>query len=64
MAKKEMLKLVLVKSLIGKPEKQRRIVRALGLGKLNSSVTKSDTPQIQGMVYKVGHLLKVERVGK
>jgi large subunit ribosomal protein L30 len=64
MAKKEMLKLVLVKSLIGKPEKQRRIVRALGLGKLNSSVTKSDTPQIQGMVYKVRHLVKVERVGK
>ncbi|KPJ86734.1 MAG: 50S ribosomal protein L30 [Spirochaetes bacterium DG_61] len=59
-----MIKLSLVKSLIGVSEKQRRIVRALGLKKMNSTVVKKSTPQIQGMVFKVSHLVKAERVEK
>ena len=54
------VKVVLVKSLIGRPETQRRTVRALGLGKLNSEVVHEDTPSIRGMVRKVQHLLRVE----
>jgi len=54
------LKITLVKSLIGRPEKQRVTVRTLGLGKVNSSVIHEDTPQIRGMINKVSHLLKVE----
>jgi len=54
------LKITLVRSLIGRPEPQRRIVRALGLTKTNSSVIQEDTPQVRGMINKVTHLLKVE----
>ncbi len=64
MGKKELVKIQLVKSLIGVSEKQRRVVRALGLGKLNSIVTKENNPAINGMIFKVNHLLKVERVKK
>ncbi|AEF93134.1 ribosomal protein L30 [Desulfotomaculum nigrificans CO-1-SRB] len=54
------LKITLVRSLIGKPETQRKVVRALGLGKTNSVVEHNDTPQIRGMINKVSHLVKVE----
>lgn len=54
------LKIKLVRSLIGRPEEQRKVVRALGLGKTNSEVEKNDSPQIRGMINKVSHLVKVE----
>lgn len=59
-----MLKITLKKSLIGAPDRQRRVVRALGLGKTNSSVIKEDNPSIRGMIFRVQHLLSVERVEK
>jgi len=46
------------KSGIGKPEVHKRTVRALGLRKLNHTVEHNDTPQIRGMVNKVGHLVE------
>ena len=64
MGKKERIKIELVKSLIGVPEKLRKIVRALGLGKRNSTVVQLDSPTIRGSVFKVKHLIKVERVKK
>lgn len=54
------LKVTLVRSLIGRPEVQRQVVRSLGLGKTNSVVEHHDTPQIRGMINKVAHLVKVE----
>lgn len=54
------LKITMVKSEIGRPEKQRKVLRGMGLNKLNSSVTLSDTPQIRGMINKVNHLVSVE----
>lgn len=57
-----MLKITLKRSLIGKPEKQRRIVTALGLRRLNHSVIHKDVPSIRGMINKVPHMLKVEEV--
>ncbi|MBO8136867.1 MAG: 50S ribosomal protein L30 [Desulfotomaculum sp.] len=56
------LKITLVKSPIGRSEKQRITVRTLGLKKLNSSVIHEDTPQIRGMIEKVSHMVKVEEV--
>lgn len=56
------LKVTLVRSLIGRQEDQRATVRALGLGKLNHSVLKNDTPTIRGMIRKVEHMVKVEEV--
>jgi len=55
-----MLKITLVRSLIGRPEKHRRTVRALGLKRLNHTVVQRDAPEIRGMIRQVRHLLKVE----
>jgi large subunit ribosomal protein L30 len=56
----KILKITLKKSLIGRPEKHRRVVRSLGLRKLNKTVVLAETPTIRGMVQKVSHLLDVE----
>jgi large subunit ribosomal protein L30 len=56
----KMLKIKMVKSVITRPEKQRKIMRGLGLNKLNSTVTLVDTPEIRGMINKVIHLVSVE----
>jgi large subunit ribosomal protein L30 len=54
------LKITLKRSLIGTPEKHRRVLQSLGLRKPNKTVVLSDTPTIQGMVGKVSHMLEVE----
>ena len=54
------LKIVLRRSLIGRPEDQRATVRVLGLTKVNHSVIQDDTPAIRGMIRKVEHLVSVE----
>ena len=56
------VKVILTRSLIGRPEDQRATVKALGLKKTNSLVVKEVTPQIEGMLHKVRHLVKVEEV--
>jgi len=55
-----MLKVKKVKSEIGRPEKQRKVLRGMGLNKLNKTVTLADTPQVRGMINKVIHLVSVE----
>lgn len=55
----KMLKVTLKRSLIGRPEKQRRIIKALGLRKINHSVMHKDTPEIRGMIHKTSHMLDV-----
>ena len=57
-----MLKITQIKSIIGRLEKQKRTIKALGLGRPNYMVTKKDTPQIRGMLENVKHLVKVEVV--
>lgn len=47
-----------VRSGIGCPEPQRKVLRALGLKKLNWTVHHDATPQILGMVNKVRHLVE------
>lgn len=54
------LKITLVKSMIGRPEKHRKVLRGMGLRKVNRSVELQDTPPIRGMINTVVHLLKVE----
>ena len=56
------VKVTLTKSLIGRPADQRATVKALGLKKTNSQVVKEVTPQIEGMLHKVRHLVKVKEV--
>jgi large subunit ribosomal protein L30 len=54
------LKITLVKSMIGRPEKHRKVLRGMGLTKINRTVELKDTPSIRGMVHVVSHLVKVE----
>ena len=61
------LQVTLVKSFIGRPEAQRKILRGMGLGKVNKTVVLKDTPEIRGMIQKVVHLVnavEVEGSGK
>jgi large subunit ribosomal protein L30 len=58
-----MLRITLTKGLVGKTERQRKIVAALGLSKYGSSVVRVDSPTIRGMVDKVSHLVSVEKDG-
>ncbi|GGE97526.1 50S ribosomal protein L30 [Hymenobacter cavernae] len=53
------IKIKLVKSVIDRPERQKRTIKALGLGKLGSVTEKENTPQIAGMVAAVQHLVEV-----
>lgn len=56
------IKITQVRSGIDRPERQKRTLIALGLRKVLASVEVEATPQIQGMVNKVAHLVKVEEV--
>ena len=54
------VKVTLIKSMIGRPEKHRRVLRGMGLTKLNRTVALKDTPEIRGMINVVSHLVKTE----
>lgn len=60
MAKK--LKITLVKSPIGAIPKQKATVVALGLKKMQKTVTMPDNEAVRGMIWHVRHLVKVEEV--
>jgi large subunit ribosomal protein L30 len=55
-----MLKVTLVRSMIGRPEKHRRVLRGMGLTRINKTVELEDTPAIRGMIHKVSHLVTAE----
>jgi len=54
------LKVTLVKSMIARPEKHRKVLRGMGLTKLNRTVELNDTPSVRGMISKISHLVKAE----
>lgn len=56
----EVLKVTLVRSVIGRPPDQRTTVASLGLRRLNQTVEVADTPSTRGMLTKVRHLIVVE----
>lgn len=56
------IKITKIRSIIGRPERQKRTMEALGLRKMNQTVEQNATPEILGMVRKVNHLVKVEDV--
>ncbi|TBL69205.1 50S ribosomal protein L30 [Paenibacillus thalictri] len=56
------LQVTLKRSLIGRPETQRRTVSALGLRKLHQSVVHADNAAIRGMVNQVQHLIEVKEI--
>ncbi len=58
----EKIRITQVRSKIGSTERQKKTMTALGLKKVNASVEVEATPQIMGMVGKMAHLLKVEKI--
>jgi large subunit ribosomal protein L30 len=54
------IEITLKRSVIAKPETQKKTVASLGLRKVNQTVTHEDTTQIRGQVDKVSHLVTVE----
>ncbi|GKS14451.1 MULTISPECIES: 50S ribosomal protein L30 [Paenibacillus] len=56
------LQITLKRSLIGRPETQKKTVQALGLKKLNHSVVQSDNEAIRGMINQVSHLIEVKEI--
>jgi large subunit ribosomal protein L30 len=59
-----MLKITLSKGLVARMETHRKVVRALGLRKQNSSVVHADSPTIRGMINKISYLLTVEETNE
>jgi large subunit ribosomal protein L30 len=56
------VKITQVKSIIERPETQKRTIKSLGLGRINKSVEVEYTDQIKGMVKKVSHLVSVSEL--
>jgi len=56
------LKITLVKSMAGRPEKHRQVLRGMGLTKLNKTVELEDTQAIRGMLRKVIHMVRAEEI--
>ncbi|HOW57505.1 MAG TPA: 50S ribosomal protein L30 [Smithellaceae bacterium] len=54
------LKITMIHSVIGRPEKQRMVLRGLGLTRIGKTVILADCPQVRGMVNKVSHLVSAE----
>jgi len=48
-----------IRSVIGRPDEQKKTIKSLGFKRLNQKLTLRDCPQIQGMIHRVGHLLEV-----
>jgi large subunit ribosomal protein L30 len=59
-APEKQLRIRLVRSVIGRPQKHREVVKGLGLRRINSEVVRKDCPEIRGMINKIPHLVKVE----
>ena len=58
----DQLKITLIHSAAHRLPKQRKIVEALGLGRINSSDVRPDTAATRGALFKIAHLIKVEQV--
>lgn len=56
------IKVTQIKSAIDQSERNKKTLQALGLRKVNQSVEKEITPQIEGMVKRIHHLIKTESI--
>jgi large subunit ribosomal protein L30 len=54
--------ITLLRSPIDKPKRQKLTLTALGFRKMNQTIQHEATPQIEGMLRVVAHLVKVENV--
>jgi len=55
------IKVTQKKSGIGRKEYFSRVLKGLGLTRLNQTVVLQDTPEIRGMIRKVAHMVSVDK---
>jgi len=58
----KLLRVKQIRSSIGANKRQKRTLKALGLKKINDTVTHEDDPVVRGMVRKVLHLVETEEI--
>ena len=58
------LKITLTRSVAHRLPEQKKVVKALGLGKVNSTVVQPDNAATRGALLKIAHLISVEEVNK
>lgn len=56
------MKITLIRSGIGSSQKHRAVLIGLGLTKLHKTVIREDRPEVQGMLRKVQHLVRVDTI--
>lgn len=56
----QQLEITLVRSMIGRPPKHRKILKALGLTRVGKTVWQKDSPAIRGMIAKISHMVCVK----
>ncbi len=59
MAKGKTIRIKYFRSSIGRPERQKKIIRSLGLRKLNQVIERPDNPAMRGVVAKIPHLIQI-----
>jgi len=59
MAKGKTIRIKYFRSSIGRPERQKKILRSLGLRKLNQVIERPDNPAMRGVVAKIPHLIQI-----
>ena len=57
----DQIKVTLVKSYIGTPEKHRKVLAGLGLKRRCQTVSLLDTAEVRGMINIVSHMVSVEK---
>ena len=56
------IRITQIRSIIGRPQRQKRTIEALGLRRMHHTIEVEATPQITGMIEKVKHLLRIEEL--
>lgn len=56
------LKITQIRSAIGRQQRQKLTLKALGIRRMNQTVIHKNSPQIQGMVKAIRHLVDVEEI--
>lgn len=58
------LKVTLIRSVAHRIPNQKEVVKALGLGRVSSTVVLPDNSATRGALLKIAHLISVEEINK
>ena len=56
------VRIKMIKSVIDQTKRQKATMQALGLRKINQTREHELTPQIEGMISKISHLVTIENI--